>query len=197
MEAEITNGMAQVEGGEWLTALGQPAAVLGNTTPARPFKLKGGWRQRLFQPDRRKLLFQKLEGKMWCAAQKRPFLTRIDLAEKVTAFTEKLLLAPLDARVGTRMLRIVPFSFRDAVCVTEMHLGWAIMATASRTTRIVVPEGQTLSVRPSAVVAWTGLPPTGYCPRVKLRDLFLPRPPKCLALNFHGPAIVWLEGADQ
>lgn len=71
------------------------------------------------------------------------------------------------------------------------------MATASRTTRVAVPEGETLSVRPESAVAWTGQRPSGFCPKLGLLDLLLPRGPKNLLLRFHGPCLVWLEGAGK
>ncbi len=72
---------------------------------------------------------------------------------------------------------------------------WVVMATASRTARIPVTDGDTLSVRPEAVVAWTGQRPTGFCPKLGIWDVLLPRGPKDLLFNFHGPCIVWIEGA--
>lgn len=71
------------------------------------------------------------------------------------------------------------------------------MATASRTRRLSVEEGQTLSVRPEAVVAWTGKRPTGFCPKLGVLDMILPRGPKDLLLNFYGPGIVWVEGSRR
>ena len=72
---------------------------------------------------------------------------------------------------------------------------WVVMATASRTARIAVEDGDTLSVRPEAVVAWTGQRPTGFCPKLGIWDILLPRGPKDLLFSFHGPCIVWIEGA--
>ena len=72
---------------------------------------------------------------------------------------------------------------------------WIVMATASRTSRIAVSDGDTLSVRPDAVVAWTGQRPTGFCPKLGIWDVLLPRGPKDLLFNFHGPCIVWVEGS--
>ncbi len=72
---------------------------------------------------------------------------------------------------------------------------WVVMATASRTARIAVTDGDTLSVRPEAVVAWTGQRPTGFCPKLGIWDILLPRGPKDLLFNFHGPCIVWIEGS--
>jgi hypothetical protein len=72
---------------------------------------------------------------------------------------------------------------------------WVVMATASRTARLSVDDGDTLSVRPEAVVAWTGQCPTGFCPKLGIWDILLPRGPKDLLFSFHGPCIVWIEGA--
>ena len=197
MEAEFENGFAVVGDGEWLVGAGQPAAILGRLTARPAPKVEGvPWWRRLFAPDRFRLSCQRLEGRMWCAAAERPFLTRLDLGERVCVVTEKLLVAPASARKGSRLVKAIPFSFRDAVCATELEIGWAVCATRSRVAKIVVKEGETLGVKPRVVVAWTGNPPTGYCPKLRTRDLFLPRAPKCLLLNFHGPAIVWVEGAS-
>ena len=194
MEAQFENGFAGVGGGDWLFALRQPAAVNGTLAPKRLPREELSWWRRLLQPDRRRLQCAALEGKMWCGDRERPFLTRLDLAERVTAVTEKLLLAPASARRAGRLVRVIPFSFRDAICATVLEGGWAVTATQGRTARVFVPDGETLGVNPAGVVAWTGRPPTGFCPRLRMRDLFLPRKPKCLLLNFHGPCVVWFEG---
>ncbi len=73
---------------------------------------------------------------------------------------------------------------------------WVVMATRSRTTRIALADGESLGVRPEAAVAWTGPRPTGFCPRLRLLDILLPRGPRDLLLHFHGPAIVWIEGSE-
>ena len=195
MEAEFENGFARVEGGEGLFNMRQPAAVSGTLAPKRLPRGEGSWWRRLFHPDRRRLQCATLAGRMWCGDRAHPFLTRIDLAERVTVVTEKLLLAPPSARRASSLLRTVPFSFRGAVCTTALEGGWAVTATQGRTSRVVVEEGGTLGVKPEATVAWTGRPPTGYCPRLRFRDLVLPRAPKCLRLNFHGPCVVWFEGS--
>ena len=72
---------------------------------------------------------------------------------------------------------------------------WVVMATASRTARLSVEDGDTLSVRPEAVVAWTGQRPTGFCPKLGIWDILLPRGPKDLLYSFHGPCLVWIEGS--
>ena len=133
------------------------------------------------------------DGFSYCSSATRPFLTRLDLGERVTVVNDKLLVAPLAAKKKRRLIRIVPFSFKNAIPVSEMEIGWALMATASRVKKLVVEDGGTLTVRPDAVVAWTGKRPTGFCPRLRLRDLFIPRRAR-LMLHFHGPAIVWIEG---
>jgi hypothetical protein len=74
---------------------------------------------------------------------------------------------------------------------------WVVMATASRTTRVPVSEDETLSVRPEAAVAWTGKRPSGFCPKLGLWDMLLPRGPKNLLLRFHGPCLVWIEGSGK
>ena len=69
------------------------------------------------------------------------------------------------------------------------------MATTSRTERIQVADGDMLSVRPDAVVAWTGNRPTGFCPKLSVWDVLLPRGPRNMLFHFHGPSVVWIEGA--
>ena len=194
MEAEFENGFARVEGGGWLYGMNQPAAVAGTLVTKRLPRAEGAWWRRLFHPDRRRLQCASLAGRMWCGDRTHPFLTRIDLAARVTVVTEKLLLAPDSARRASSLLRVVPFSHRHAICTTNHEGGWVVAATQGRTARVAVADGETLGVKPEAVVAWTGKPPTGYCSRLRTRDLFLPRAPKCLRLNFHGPCVVWFEG---
>ena len=184
-----------MEGGDWMFGELQPSAVSGTLTPKRLPREDVSWWRRLFQPDRRRLRCASLSGRMWCGDRAHPFLTRIDLAERVTAVTAKLLLAPASARRAGGLLRVVPFSVRSAICTTALEGGWAVMATQGRTTRVVVADGETLGVKPESAVAWTGRAPTGFCPRLRARDVFLPRAPRCLRLNFHGPCVVWFEGS--
>ena len=61
--------------------------------------------------------------------------------------------------------------------------GWSISAT--------------LSARPEAVVAWTGKRPTGFCPKLSIWDILLPRGPRDLLFTFYGPGIVWIEGSNH
>lgn len=128
------------------------------------------------------------------SSSSRPFLTRLDLGAQTSVVADKLLVAPKRSKIRRRLLRLVPFSFRNAIRTYELEGGWAVMATASRVRRIQLAEGGTLEVAPTALVAYLGRRPTGFCPRLRLRDLVLPRAPR-LRLHFHGPATVWVEGA--
>ena len=138
-----------------------------------------------------------LDGaRAWCASSARPFLTRIDCGAPVTAVSDKVLVAPAEARSGARLLRVVPMSLARSLRVTEFSSEWVVMATRSRTARVALADGESLGVRPDAAVAWTGARPTGFCPRLRLLDVLLPRGPRDLMLHFHGPAIVWIEGSE-
>ena len=148
----------------------------------------------------------------WCSAANRPFLTRIDCGVPVSAVSDKVLVAPAAARSGARLVRVVPMSFARSIRVTEFappsdlppdgsseprtDSSWVVMATRSRTTRVALADGESLGVRPEAAVAWTGARPSGFCPRMRLLDVFLPRGPRDLLLHFHGPSIVWFEGSE-
>ena len=83
-------------------------------------------------------------------------------------------------------------TYRDAQGHTT-----ATASTSGRTTRTVLKEGELLAARVESAVAWTTRPPTGFAPRIRLRDLLIPRPrDKNLMLHFYGPGVVWLEGSD-
>ena len=135
-------------------------------------------------------------ARAWCSASACPFLTRIDCGAPVTAVSDKVLVAPAEARTGARLLRVVPMSFARSIRTTEFSSEWVVMATRSRTARVALADGESLGVRPDAAVAWTGARPTGFCPRLRLLDILLPRGPRDLLLHFHGPAIVWIEGSE-
>lgn len=191
MEAMIENGFAKVAAGDWLMGQAQPAASLGLTLVKG---LKG-----LFVPDRAALRVVSTSGEAWCAAADAPFLTRLDALpdQSLKLVSAKLLVAPQAARVGARAIKLIPFSFNRAMSVTEFRLGWAVAATCSRVRRQTLGEGDTLNVRPEAVVAWIGADPTGFCPRLSFWDILLPRPPQGLSLSFHGPSVVWFEGSSR
>ncbi len=224
MEGAVTieSGFVEVEAGTWLMGRAQPAAFFGKVVRRR----RKGWVVR----DRSRLDFVETTGRSRLAYASRPFLTHIPCAAPIFAVADKVLVAPLRARLGARFIKAIPFSVRAALCVTEFgqppetegqkskvegpsadasaegrsddstirrsdDAAWVVMSTASRTARLVVADGESLSVRPESVVAWSGPVPTGFCPKLGLWDVLLPRGPKDLLFNFYGPAIVWVEGS--
>lgn len=190
----IEHGTAKVSAGEWLAGRDQPAASLGTS---RIRGLKG-----FVVPDRAATRVVTTSSDAWFAAADRPFVARFDALpdEPLNLVSGKLLVAPLVARTAAKSVKLVPFSFNRAMPVTcfmggENVPGWAVAATRGRVTRVVLEDGGTLTVRPEAVVAWTGSNPTGFCPKLSFLDILLPRGPKNLAFTFHGPAVVWFEGS--
>ena len=184
----IENGFAEIGAGVWLMGRAQPAAFFGALARRR--------RKGFFLRDRAHLDLVETTAKARLSDATRPFLTHIPCAAPLSAVSPKVLLAPADAWTGAELVRVVPMSLMRALCVSAFDHEWALMATSGRTARIAVDEGDTLSVRPDAVVAWTGPRPTGFCPRLRLSDVLLPRGPRDLLLHFHGPAVVWVEGSQ-
>jgi len=185
---KIEGGFAEVGAGAWLMGRGQPAAFLGSAVRRR--------RKGVFLRDRSALDLVETTAAAKCADARRPFLTHIPCAAKISAVSSKVLVAPAAAWTGAETVKVVPMSMRSALCVTTLGGEWVVMATASRTARLQVADGDTLSVRPESVVAWTGNRPTGFCPRLGVWDILLPRGPRDLLLHFHGPSVVWAEGSD-
>ena len=183
---KIEGGFAEVGAGAWLMGRGQPAAFLGSAVRRR--------RKGFFLRDRSALDLVETTAVAKCADARRPFLTHIPCAARISAVSSKVLVTPAAAWAGAAVVKIVPMSMRNALCVTMFDGEWVVMATASRTARLQVADGDTLSARPEAVVAWTGNRPTGFCPKLGLWDILLPRGPKNLLLHFHGPSVVWVEG---
>ena len=183
---KIEGGFAEVGAGAWLMGRGQPAAFLGSAVRRR--------RKGLFLRDRSALDLVETTAAAKCADARRPFLTHIPCAAKISAVSSKVLVAPAAAWAGAETVKIVPMSMRNALCVTMFDGEWVVMATASRTARFPVEDGDTLSARPDSVVAWTGNRPTGFCPKLGLLDVILPRGARDLLLHFHGPTVVWVEG---
>lgn len=183
----IENGFAEVGGGSWLMGRGQPAAFRGTAVRRR----RKGWRVR----DRGCLDLVETTDAARCADATRPFLTHIPCAEPIFAVSEKVLVAPAAARKDAQLVKVIPMSARGAFCATEFDGEWVVIATAGRTARVQVAEGETLSVRPEAAVAWTGKRPTGFCPKLSIWDVLLPCGPRDLLLTFYGPCLVWIEGA--
>ncbi len=184
---KIENGFAEVGPGAWLMGRAQPAAGFGEPVRRR----RKGWRV----PDRGFLDLVETAGPSGCADAAKPFLTHIPCAAPISAVSAKVLVAPAQSRTGAGFVRAVPLSSRGGFTVTEFGSGWVVLATRSRVRRFNVEDGATLSVRPESVVAWTGKRPTGFCPKLGIMDLILPRGPKNLLFHFHGPATVWAEGA--
>lgn len=213
---KIEGGFAEVGAGAWLMGRGQPAAFFGSAVRRR--------RKGFFLRDRSALDLVETTGAAKCADARRPFLTHIPCAAPISAASAKVLVAPAAARTGAEVVKMIPMSIRGSLCVTvfgSLDVGkfgsleestskspnletskplnlqtshFVVMATASRTARLQVADGDTLSVRPESVVAWTGNRPTGFCPKLGLWDILLPRGPKNLLLHFHGPSVVWVEG---
>ena len=190
-EALIENGAAKVPPGKWLCGRNQPAASLGK---AALRSLKG-----FVVPDRAWVRTATVEGPAWFASADAPFLTRIPALpdEALSVVSSKVLVAPFASRVGAKSLKLVPMSFRRATPVTAFRFGWVVTATRGRVTRVALEDGETLTVRPEALVAWIGKEPTGFCPKLSVLDILLPRGPKGLAYSFHGPCVVWFEGAAE
>jgi hypothetical protein len=187
-EPLIENGFAVADAGSWLVGRDQPAAASGT------FSVKG--LKGFIAPDRRHLVALENKGEAYLSSSKRPFLTHITSVNSLSVVSSKLLVAPMAARKGANLLRVVPFSFRDSFPVTQLGVGWAVMATASRVKRIVLEEGRILCVKCGSAVAWTGNPPVGVAGRVRLRDVLIPKRKVSLSLDFYGPQIVWVEGSD-
>lgn len=190
-EAIIDSGFAKVEAGDWLCGRSQPAACCGMVTVSG---LKG-----FVVPDRAWVSKASVSASSWFGAADTPFLTRLDALpdEPLNLVSSKLLVAPFSARIGAESLKLVPMSFQRTTPVTNFRTGWAVAATRSRVSRVSLGDGETLTVRPEALVAWTGRKPTGFCPKLSVWDILLPRGPKCLTYSFHGPAVVWFEGSGE
>ena len=188
-EATIESGFAHVTDGAWLMGASQPAAYRGSVRDRR----MAGW----IVPDRTRLRSVELSGTASCSDAKRPFLSRIDCADALSVVSERILVAPAASRTGSRLVRVVPMSFKYALAVTEFkNPGWAVAASASRVARFVLEEGEILTVRLESAVAWTTKNPMGHCPKLTMRDVLFPRRrAKSLWLNFYGPGVVWAEGS--
>ena len=224
MVAELSSGFAVVGAGAWLFGRAQPAAVRGTlrvrglkgfVCPDRGALSRGELSaEKSHAESAENAEFKshaesaenadfkshaesaEQDARAWCSASACPFLTRIDCGAPVTAVSDKVLVAPAAARSGACLLRVVPMSFARSLRTTEFTSEWVVMATRSRTVRVALADGESLGVRPDAAVAWTGARPTGFCPRLRLLDILLPRGPRDLLLHFHGPAIVWIEGSE-
>ena len=60
---------------------------------------------------------------------------------------------------------------------------------------VTLGEDEVFTVRADAAVAWTTRRPVGFVPRLRMRDVFLPRKrQENLMMHFYGPGNVWFEG---
>ena len=181
--------MVVLKAGTWLAARGQPTAYRGT---AFTRGLKG-----FIVPDRAVYSSVETTGEAWFADAARPFLTEVACAAPIQAVAEKVLVAPAEARTGAETVRLVPMSRRGAVRTTAFAHEWVVFATRSRVAKAVLGEGEVLSVRADAAVAWTTKRPTGFVPRLGLLDVLLPRRRAELMMHFYGPGIVWFEGGGH
>ena len=190
-EPVIENGTARVGAGEWLVGRTQPAASRGTVSVKT---LRG-----VIVPDRIWVRSVKSSDSLFCASADAPFLTRLEaLPDAVLSVASaKLLVAPARARVGAKAVKLVPLSFQRSLAVTRFQMGWVLAGTRGRVTRTALEDGATLMVRPEAVVAWSGADPSGFCPKLSVLDVLLPRGPRNLAYTFHGPCVVWFEGSAE
>lgn len=183
----IENGMALAPAGTWLASRGQPTAYRGSAV----FRgLKG-----LFVSDRAAYAVVETNAEAFFADGMRPFLTHVTCAAPITAVAAKVLVAPAAARTGAELVRLVPLSMRGAVRTTTFGREWVVLATASRVTRVKLGEDEIFTVRADAAVAWTTKRPVGFVPRLRMRDVLLPRKrQENLMMHFYGPGNVWFEG---
>ena len=222
-QVAIEGGFAEVAAGAWLMGRGQPAAFFGRAVRRR----RAGWRVRdrsaldLVETtaaakcaDASRPFLTHIP----CAAPVFAVSGKVLVAPAAARKDAHLVkVVPMSAK---RALCVTEFAQFDAeqppnhpttqppnhlTTQPPNHLttqppnqsAWVVMATASRTCRMPLEDGQTLSVRPEAVVAWTGKMPTGFCPKLSIWDVILPRGPRDLLFTFYGPGVVWAEGSSH
>lgn len=198
-EIQIENSFLNIIGkGDFVTQPGHPSALIGKITQKKLPLMSGNWKnwlKRFFTPDRFRLRLSSLEGKAWFAIPDKPFLSRLtpEGDAPISVLSANLLACPWQARTGAQVLRLLPGSTREAMCISTISSEWVIMATSSPLTQIKLEANETAACNRSAVIAWSGLTPRGFCKNLSLRDFILPRLPENLILNFTGPATIWLQ----
>ena len=225
MTVSIENGFAEVGAGAWLMSRGQPAAFFGEAerrrrkglivrdrgtldlveTTARA-KLADASRPFLTHIPCAEPIFAVSEKVLVAPAAARrdaqtirlipmSFKSSLCVTEFAQPEDEDMSKHPRRGapNLQTSKLPNVPGAERQTS--KPQINSWVLMATASRTARLQVADGDTLSVRPEAVVAWTTRQPTGFCPKLSIWDVLLPHGPRNLLLTFYGPGLVWIEGA--
>ena len=222
--ARIENGFAEMGAGAWLASRGQPAAFFGEAVRLRRkgWMLRDRAALELVQTTALAKFADATRPFLTyipCAAPISAVSAKVLVAPAAAwAGAELVRVVPMSARGAICTTRFSqPDNDREQSTATDSPRmqstaldsnrlqstaidsnrppAAVVMATASRTARIAVEDGDTLSVRPEAVVAWTGNRPTGFVRRLRLWDILLPRAPRDLMLHFHGPCIVWIEGS--
>ena len=97
---KIEGGFAEVGAGAWLMGRGQPAAFLGSAVRRR--------RKGFFLRDRSALDLVETTAVAKCADARRPFLTHIPCAARISAVSSKVLVTPAAAWAGAAVVKIVP-----------------------------------------------------------------------------------------
>jgi uncharacterized protein (AIM24 family) len=203
-EYHVEDGALRVDGE--LDFLYRPSGVMAFSGTLRagvvPMR-QGSWRNwltRLFDADRFMLRHGVMKGTLWLGLQDCPFVTALPADNRtVTVRSEFLLFAERSRRLAGKRLHLVPGSVRNIFALTELDTAAAgapaFVCTASPLHEAQLEEGETLHLSPNALVAWGGCPkPAAFCAKLRLRDLFLPRLPDTLSLDFKGPGWVLFQG---
>ena len=205
-ELDIVDGSIRLDGEyDFIFQPGGVMAYSGEIRTGLPPLREGtcwNWLGRVFEADRFMLRHGIMKGTLWLGFQNRPYVTTLPSAgEPVTVRSEFLLFAKLSQRVCGDRLRLVPGSMRKVFTLTELQPDEEalspVVCTASPLSEAHLEDGETLHVSPSSLVAWSGCPkPTAFCSHLRFRDLFLPRLPETLTLDFRGPGRVFFQGAE-
>ena len=204
-ELDIVDGSIRLDGEyDFIFQPGGVMAYSGEIRTGLP-PLRGGtcwnWLGRVFEADRFMLRHGIMKGTLWLGFQNRPYVTTLPSAgENVIVRSEFLLFAELSQRVRGDRLHLVPGSMRKVFTLTELQpcegMPSPVVCTASPLNEARLEEGETLHVSPNSLVAWSGCPrPTAFCSHLRFRDLFVPRLPETLTLDFTGPGRVFFQGA--
>ncbi|MBP5671514.1 MAG: AIM24 family protein [Victivallales bacterium] len=204
-EYSIEQGAIRLDGD--FDLIFRPGSVMAysGTIQAGMIPLRKGtclnWLARVFEPDRFMLRHAMTKGSLWLGVQNCPYVTTLPSAdESVVVRSELLLCAELSQRLRGDRFRLLPGSLQKVLTLTELQSAEGLLSpvvcTASPLNEARLEEGETLHVSPSALVAWSGCPkPTAFCSHLRFRDIFLPRLPETLTLDFKGPGRVFFQGA--
>ena len=205
-ELDIIDGSIRLDGDyDFIFQPGGVMAYSGEIRTGLPPLREGtywNWLGRVFEADRFMLRLGIMKGTHWLGFQNRPYVTTLPSAgSHVIVRSEFLLFAELSQRIRGNRLRLVPGSMRKVLTLTELQADEKglspVICTASPLNEARVEEGETLHVSPSALVAWSGCPmPTAFCSHLRFRDLFVPRLPETLTLDFTGPGRVFFQGTE-